>query len=105
MSINDPSQIHYIANVRVPGGANNISLDEADLQRYRADPDGFAAEQFGLSKIEYIEWVELDGTPLCSHRTKTGDLCRNATSRVQQSASAWKAAHRKLQCSSHRNQA
>jgi hypothetical protein len=28
MSINDPSQIHYIANVRVPGGGNNISLED-----------------------------------------------------------------------------
>lgn len=92
-----------MANVRVPGGANNISLDEEDLQRYRADPDGLAAEKFGLSKIEYIEWVELDGTPLCSHRTKAGDLCRNATSRIQQSASSWKAAHRKFVCSSHRS--
>jgi len=63
MSINDPSQIHYIANVRVPGGANNISLDENEVQRYRTDPDGFVAETFGLSKLEYIEWVELDGTP------------------------------------------
>ncbi|MBB4364993.1 hypothetical protein GGD65_006057 [Bradyrhizobium sp. CIR18] len=102
MSLNDPSQIFYVANVRVPGGGNNISLDEADLERYRTDPDGFAAEQFGLSKIEYIEWVEVDGTPLCSHRTKGGDLCRNATSRSQQSARAWKEAHRKFQCSSHR---
>lgn len=82
MSINDPSQIHYIANVRVPGGANNISLDEDEVQRYRTDPDGFVGETFGLSKLEYIEWVELDGTPLCSHRTKGGDLCRNATSRA-----------------------
>jgi hypothetical protein len=38
---------------------------------------------FGLSKIEYLQWVDLDGAPLCGHRAKRDDLCRNMTGGYQ----------------------
>jgi hypothetical protein len=101
MRINGAARRVHIANVRVPGGANDIYLDEEQLELYNKDPDAYAGAHVGLSKVEYIEWVEIDGAALCSNRTKTGDLCRNATGRIQQRPADWKATHRKAQCSSH----
>ena len=101
MAINDQAYALWIANVSRPGGAENIYLDDADVPKYNADPDGFAAAHYGLSKLEYIEWVSCDGAPLCRHRTKTGDLCRNMTGRVQMKAADWRGRHRQFYCASH----
>ena len=101
MAINEPAYALWIANVSRPGGKENIYLAEADVPKYNADPDGFAAANFGLSKLEYIEWVSCDGAPLCRHRVKTGDLCRNATGRIQLGPAEWRANHRKFVCASH----
>jgi hypothetical protein len=92
MSRNSRAEPVWITNVAVPGGGN---------QRYNADPDAFAGQHFGLSKIEYLQWIDLDGAPLCCHRTKGGDLCRNMTGGYQLRAAKWKSRHRKLACTSH----
>ena len=76
-------------------------LDDEEAERYNADPDAYAASHFRLSKIEYLQWVDLEGAPLCGHRTKGGDLCCNMTSGYQLRATEWKARHRKLFCTSH----
>jgi hypothetical protein len=94
--------VRYIC-IATPGGVRTIHLDPADERtaRYRADPDQFAADEVGLSKDEYREWVALDGMALCGERTKSGALCKNLISRIQLSAKDWKARHRQGACHSH----
>lgn len=105
MSRNPKATKIWIANVSVPGGYNTIFLaDEREAHQYDADPDAFAGWHFGLSKIDYLQWVELDGAPLCGHRTKGGDLCRNTVGRIQLKAKEWKARHRKVFCAHHRKE-
>jgi hypothetical protein len=101
MSRNSQAQPVWITNVAVPGGGNQLLLNADEAARYNADPDGFAGEHFGLSKIEYLQWVDLEGAPLCGHRTKSGDLCRNMTGGYQLRAREWKSRHRKLFCTAH----
>jgi hypothetical protein len=101
MSRNAPAEQIWIANVVVPGGGNDIYFDEQEAHKYNADPDGYAARHFGLTKIEYLQWIDLDGAPLCGHRTAGGDLCRNLTGGNQLRASEWKARHRKFRCATH----
>ncbi len=101
MGRNPPAEQIWRTNIAVPGGGNTLYLDSEEAKRYNADPDAFAASHFGLNKIEYLQWVDLDGAPLCGHRTKGGDLCRNMTGGYQLGAPEWKARHRKLFCASH----
>lgn len=59
--------------------------DGAQGHGVRATPDvpdatrGVVGELFGLTKVEYLQWVDLDGAPLCGHRTAGGNLSRNMT--------------------------
>jgi hypothetical protein len=68
---------------------------------YNRDPDGFAAEHFGLTKPEYRDWVIQEGHALCGTRTKAGKPCRNFVTRHGSEPAEWKAANRKDVCGSH----
>jgi len=104
MSINRPyePEILYIVNVARPGGGEDIDLENAaTLEIYNRDPDEYAARYYGLTKLQYIEWITLDGNPLCGTRTAKGDLCRNQSGPGQLGAADWLLFHRKSTCSSH----
>ncbi len=101
MTRNPQAEPVWLAYVAVPGGSNKLLLSPDEAALYNADPDGYAAEYFKLSKLEYHQWVELDGAPLCGHRTKSGDLCRNITDGSQLDARVWQKRHRKLFCVAH----
>ncbi|MGM5027701.1 hypothetical protein AB8B02_15885 [Tardiphaga sp. 862_B3_N4_1] len=101
MSRNSQAKPIWQTNIAVPGGGNFLYLDNEKAERYNADPDAYAADHFGLSKIEYMQWIDLDGAPLCGHRTKKGDLCRNMTGGYQLRAGEWQKRHRRLFCASH----
>lgn len=101
MSRNPKAEPVWIVNVAVPGGGNNLILEPDEAIRYNVDPDAYAAEHFGLTKREYLQWIDLDGAPLCGHRTRGGDLCRNLTGGSQLRATVWKERHRKSFCTAH----
>jgi hypothetical protein len=61
MGRNSPAEQVWHTNIAVPGVGNTLYLDDEEAERYNADPDAYAASQFGLSKIEYLQWVELEG--------------------------------------------
>jgi len=101
MGKNRPGVLHHV-NIAIPGGRVKIELDDAQAAEYNTDPDAYAARYLGLTKFEYVLWVDLDGAPLCGARTQGGDLCRNAVpGGVQLPASEWKARHRKDFCATH----
>jgi hypothetical protein len=91
----------WMANIAIPGGGRDIILDEQEAARYNTDPDAYAGELYGLNKIEYLQWIDFAGAPLCGHRTKGGDLCRNLVGPIQLRAKQRKARHRKFQCTAH----
>jgi hypothetical protein len=92
----------WLAYIAIPAGTETIRFDDVrEVDSYNADPDLYAAAMHGLSKIEYLQWVDLDGAPLCGHRTRTGDLCRHVIGRVQLGAQEWLATHRKGRCPAH----
>jgi hypothetical protein len=101
MPMNDPAVQIWIANVKHAAGGETLYLSDEEVSRYNDDPDGFAAAHFGLSRIDYIEWLACYGAPLCKHRTKTGDLCRNQVDGMQVDPQKWRALHRQGSCSSH----
>jgi hypothetical protein len=101
MSKNPKATAMWIANVAVPGGAKDIVLDEHEAARYNVDPDSYVGDLYGLSKFEYLQWIDFDGAPLCGHRTKGDDLCRNLVGPIQLPADRWKARHRKSRFTKH----
>lgn len=76
-------------------------MDPDKAAHFNADPDDGAAAYFGLTKIQYLQWIDTDGTPLCGHRTGGGDLCRNPIGRSQMRSDQWIDRHRKGICSAH----
>jgi hypothetical protein len=86
-----------------PRGGETIHLRAAEVECYNRDPDGFAAEYFGLTKDEYREWVVQGGHALCGAYTKAGKPCRNFVSGHGTEPREWKAAHRNAVCGSHRD--
>jgi hypothetical protein len=109
--LNAPAWCEWYGNFYAPAGGATIGLDEDQVAAYNANPDRFVAEYMGFSTVaEYYEWVETDGTPLCSERTKSGTLCRNpnGTGRSQlgaggdqTGAARWRERHRTYPCSIH----
>ena len=101
MSRNKPAEPVWVANVITVWGGENLFMDRAEAALYAADADAFAAHHFGLTKIEYYQWLDTQGSPLCRHRTLRGDLCRNLTGGQQFAPNRWKSLHRKLLCTAH----
>jgi hypothetical protein len=80
----------------------NFYVRVGDIDRYNADPDLFVACYFGFKTVdEYREWVALWGAALCSERTRSGRLCRNAVTGYTESAEEWRARHRAAPCAVH----
>jgi hypothetical protein len=100
---NAPGVLHTCAEVGmcVPGGHCGLQLDAGELAEWNADPDAYAAAYNGLSKFEYLQWIDLDGMPLCGHRNKGGDLCGTIIGPMQMNAHEWKAVHRIECCPVH----
>ena len=101
MSINDATVHHYINVVTVRGGTV-FDITESQIAEYQADPDAFVARHvFGLSKAEYVEWIETGGAPLCAGYTKRGTLCRCSTGGSHLDPQEWRARHRQSFCAAH----
>lgn len=102
MPVNDGNvEAVFIATIRIAGGEKGIYLNAEEADQYQRDADAFAASSVGLSLTDYMEWVQTDGTPLCSTYTKRGKLCQNVLAPMQYLPSRWKLLHRKTQCTSH----
>ena len=104
MSRNKPAEPVWTANTISPGGME-LHLDRAEAEKYNVDPDAYAAQHLGLTKIEYYQWLDLEGQPLCGHQAAGGDLCRSRTGGFQLTAKEWKARHRKFFCAAHARKA
>lgn len=101
MSRNQPAEQVWVTNAITVWGGENIFMSKPEAALYAADPDAFVAMRFGLTKIEYYQWLDTQGSPLCGHRTARGDMCRNLTGGQQLVPQHWKSKHRKLFCTAH----
>ncbi|TAV04526.1 hypothetical protein [Rhizobium ruizarguesonis] len=72
--------IAFVASVTVPGGGQTVSVPSNSVPEYVADPQGFAAKLFGVTKEQYLLWVEMDGMPQCGATTKNSSRCKNGIS-------------------------
>lgn len=101
MSRNKPADPVWVANVITVWGGENLFMSQEEAADYETDRDAYAAKHFGLTKIEYYQWLDTEGSPLCGHRTMRGDTCRNRTGGFQLVPRHWKTLHRKRFCKAH----
>ena len=104
MAINskvDIDQMWLPLSVNTPGGSQTVSIRLHELHQYNDDPDAFVAQYFGMSLAQYVEWVELDGAPLCGANTRAGKPCKSMIGRIQMGAEQWLATHREGYCKAH----
>lgn len=72
--------ITFIADVRVPSGSQNITIDPNDVEKFVANKNATAASYFGVAESDYLSWIENDGFVQCSAPTKSGSRCKNLIS-------------------------
>lgn len=86
-----------------PCGGETVRLHVHHMHLFLQDPDGFAAQHFGLTKEEYRDWIFHEGHALCAAQTKAGKLFRNFVTQHGSDPAVWKSAHRSEYCGSHRH--
>jgi hypothetical protein len=91
-------------SVTTPWGDEPIwGLGPDDAAAFNEDPDAYAARHFGMTKVEYVDWIDGGGSPLCGCRTRSGALCRNPVGAGGQlQPDDFRAHHRMFACSVHR---
>lgn len=77
--------ITLVAHIRSVGGSSNIILDDLqDVVAFLADHEQFGADYYGVTKAQYLEWLEHDGSARCGGVTAKGQPCRNYLSGFSQ---------------------
>ena len=69
--------IRFHVLVDVPGGGKELVLSASDVVSYIRSPLEFVASKFGLTLVEYNEWVANDGRVQCSGMTRSGSRRKN----------------------------
>ncbi len=71
------ANIRLYAEVPHPCGSETVLLTYSDVEKFIDDPEGFVAAQKGVSRDDYLGWLESQGTPRCGALTKKGTRCKN----------------------------
>jgi hypothetical protein len=84
------AKIEFSGSLAMPGGGHAITLRPEQIPAYLADKTQFAADYFGISKAQYLRWVETDGSVRCSRIKADGTPCRSFISGpIQLPISEW----------------
>lgn len=65
----------YVSHA-APGGQRTVPLRAQEVIAYAADPVGFLAKHYGVSKSDYLGWHQAEYRVFCSGFTKTGARCK-----------------------------
>ncbi len=99
--LNSNTQTKTIVGLVTPSGGTEVEITSADdLLAYYTDADAFAAKHFGVTKEQYVAWIETNGHPLCASRTKRGTLCQNMLT-GEHDPKRHACLHRLVYCASH----
>lgn len=59
-----------------PGGQRTVPLGAQEVIAYAADPVGFLAKHYGVSKSDYLGWHQDEYRVYCSGFTQKGARCK-----------------------------
>lgn len=57
-------------------GSDDLMLNRAQAEEYNKDPDAFSAKHIGITKQQYLDWVEHGPELQCVGTTKAGKRCQ-----------------------------
>jgi len=58
-------------------GSDYVMLNRAQAEEYNKDPNAYAARHAGVSKHDYLDWLENGPFVRCLANTKSGKRCRH----------------------------
>ncbi|MCP5207087.1 MAG: DNA repair ATPase [Hahellaceae bacterium] len=56
-------------------GAGHVTIPFVDIKRYANNPTGYVASKCYVKEEDYLHWLEHYESPVCQHRTASGDVC------------------------------
>ncbi len=59
-----------------PGGATSLPLSPGEIIEYAADPVGFLAKHYQVTRAEYLGWHEANYNVQCAGTTAKGHRCK-----------------------------
>ena len=63
-------------SVAVPYGWQEFSIPFSEVERFKQDQIGMAAQLLDMPREDYVRWVEQEGSVQCMATTKHGTRCR-----------------------------
>ncbi|WP_139074457.1 hypothetical protein [Xanthomonas bromi] len=95
-------QVGFYAMHDSPHGQTTVPLSAEEVIRYAADPVGYFAEHYGVSREDYLAWHRSGYKVVCSGFTKSGKPCKAIVTGLSMVArpAVW-AAGRRGRCITH----
>jgi hypothetical protein len=72
--------VQFTAQIPHVCGADTLFLEPEDVPAFITDKLQFAATRYGVTKEQYIDWLETFGAARCGARTARGTRCKNVVS-------------------------
>lgn len=69
-------QVGFYATHDNPHGQMSVPLSSEEVIRYAADPVGYLAEHYRVSRDDYLAWHRSGYKVVCSGFTKSGKPCK-----------------------------
>jgi hypothetical protein len=70
--------ISFVVSFRAPWGGTTVAIEPEEVPLFVQDCDALAAKHLNVTRQQYLDWVEADGSPQCGAVTKRGTRCANA---------------------------
>lgn len=95
-------QVGFYATHDHPSGRATVALSPRQVVRYAADPVGYLAEHYRVSREDYLGWHRSGYKVICSGITKSGKPCKAVVTGLAMvdSPAAW-ASGRGGRCTAH----
>ena len=68
-------------SIAVPYGRRAFRIPFSEVERFKLDQIGVAAQLLDMPREDYVRWVEQDGSVQCMATTKQGKRCRIGSQR------------------------
>ena len=72
--------VELVANIPTPWGGTTTVLKKLDVVAFLTDREDWFARKNGVTKEDYLAWLEAEGLPRCGATTRNGGRCRNPVS-------------------------
>jgi hypothetical protein len=72
--------VRFYVSVDTVWGGKDIDCTAEELAQYLADRPAFAAQHFGVSRGDYLAWLDAEGYARCGGTVTSGRRCKHLVS-------------------------